>query len=376
MDNVLLLGIILKATFFLKSILIKIFLLIDSGTSSGLASYNTHTHKLVHISGLDSVNDIEINPAFSKCILVGSNGMHLYQCDVRHLQTRAQASACLNPALNCLQLELPYDNRHSNDRWHLVKIYSNDDHLPNVPDAIVIAGNSSRIVIMGYDFTHKRFIARRALDTATPITSVMFTKHAALVSSDKFFEIELSSFAAEEFLDLSDKSISLNRYTKPMAAFKINQQEYLLCFKNCGLFTDEFGCRSRVDDIIWAKPPTGFAYRDPVLFMSGDNAVQVMRISKSDSSQSTKNEDSSDNKTYTFVHLDEPKIVGKSGKLGVFAITKSNDRCNDIVVIEGVKALKSILTNSMETLLSSLSSIPHGLNHGFSIDTMNGENDF
>lgn len=222
---------------------------------------------------------------------------------------------------------------------------------------------------MRYDISHNSFKAIRALDTATPITSVMFTKHTALVSSDKFFEIELSTFAAEEFLDLSDSSLSLSRYAKPMAAFQINNQEYLLCFEKYGLFTDEFGCRSRIDDIVWKHPPTGFVYRDPVLFVSSDHAIQVIRVSKSDCSQSAKDDRSREHQ-YTVVELDETKIVGEAGQLGVFVLTKASGGYNDVVVIEGVDALKSILTNSMETLLSSMLSIPQKLKHGLSIDTL------
>lgn len=322
----------------------------------------------MHISGLDSVNHIAINPSFPKCILVGSNGSHLYQCDLRHLQVRAQS--CMSPSLDYMPLELPFDNRLSNDKWHFIKIYSNQEHHPEMPDSLVIAANSSRIVILCFDMKENRFKPIRALDTATPVSSVLFTKHTALVSSDKFFEIDLKSFAAEEFLDLSDSSISLSRYSKPMAAFKINKQEFLLCFKNYGLFTDEFGCRSRIDDIKWPYPPTGFLYRDPVLFICSDSLVHVIRIAKSDSSHNQPADGAPDNVPQAFVSIDEPKIVGESGKLGAFVLTKSNATSSDVVLIEGVKALKSIFTNSMETLLSSMSSIPQGINHGISTDTI------
>lgn len=342
---------------------------ISTGTSQGLFSYNVNNEKLVHITGLDSVNSIAINPSFPKCILIGSKGRHLYQCDVRHLQTRAQASASLRPTLNCLQLETPFDDQMTSDRWHYINIYSNQDHLPNVPDALAIAGNSSRFIIMRYDMPQNCFKAFRSLDTATPITSVLFTKHTALVSSDKFFEIELTNFAAEEFLDLSDKSLSLSRYTKPRAAFKINSQEYLLCYEKFGLFTDEYGCRSRVDDIVWQHPPTDFVYRDPVLFVGGENAMQVIRIPKSDSSQSTRDRRPTEYQ-YTIIESNGLKLVGEAGKLGAFVLSKSDAGYNDIAIVEGVKALKSILTGSMETLLSSMASIPSNLHHGISIDTL------
>lgn len=342
----------------------------SAGTSQGLFSYNMSNEKLVHIAGLTSVNSIVINPSFPKCIVIGSSSKHhLYQCDVRHLHTRAQASANLRPTLDCTELETSHDGQMTTDRWHYVNIYSNKDHLPNVPEALAIAGSSSRLIVMLYEMQYNCFKPYRTLDTVTPITSVLFTKHTALVSTDKFFEIDLSNFAAEEFLDLSDSTLSLDRYANPRAAFKINSQEYLLCYEAYGLFTDEYGCRSRVDDIVWQHPPTGFVYRDPVLFVSSENAMQVIRIPKSDSSQSTSDRRPAEYQ-YTIIEAKGMKIVGEAGKMGAYVLRKSDAGHNDVVVVEGVRALKNILTGSMETLLTSMSSIPLSLSHGISIDTL------
>lgn len=318
---------------------------------------------MVQISGLDTVTTIAINPGFPKCILVGSlgNKMGLYQCDLRHLQARAQASACLNPTLQWIQLDVG-----PSVDWHYAKIWSNEEHNAKLPDAIAIVGNSRSIKVMCFDIKTNCFVVdtRRVFHTKDPITSVLFTKNTALVSCDKFFEIDLETPQAEEFIDLSDSSISIKRYSRPMAAFKINKQEYLLCFENFGLFTDEFGCRSRVDDIIWSNSPTGFIYRDPVLFICGTHSVQVMRISKSASS------DDDIEKSHAFIMLNEPKFVGETEKMNVFVLTNTNGHRNDVVMIDAVKALKSILTDSMETLLSSQPGISYGMNHGMSIDTL------
>lgn len=271
-------------------------------------------------------------------------------------------------------MDLPLSNRSSNDRWHFVQIYCNNEHVPNLPDALVIAGTQSRIVILRFDMALKRFKAVRALDTATPVSSVLFTQHSAIVSSDKFFEIDLMSLTAEEFLDLSDKSICHARHAKPMGAFKINQQEYLLCFEEFGIFVDEYGCRSRPDDLQWIHTPTGFLYQAPLLFMSSDNLVQVLRINKSHSSVMQMNEDESEIKLRAFINLNKPKILGGAGKYGVFALNNPDRRPQEVIQIEGVKALKNILTNSLETLFSSLSSIPQKLHGSVSIDTISTVN--
>lgn len=290
-------------------------------------------------------------------MLIAADGKQLLQCDLRQLQTRSQATICINPTLDCIDLDLPFINPSTNDYWQFVKIYHNIRNQAENSEALAIVGTQSRIVILRYEVKKKSFRAIRSLDTATPVKSVLFTQHTSIVSSDKFFEIDLSTFEAEEFLDLSDKSLLHSLNAQPMEAFKINSQEFLMCFNGFGIFVDEYGCRSRPDDIKWLRKPSGFTYRDSILFISSRDNVQVMRIHKSHSNELEAKENAvSESYLQASINLNAPKLLGPAGKHGVFVLIKNENGFNEILIIDGTKVLRSVLSNSMETVLSSSSS--------------------
>lgn len=345
------------------------------GAESGLYSFHQQTKQLVHIAGIGCVNYIALNANMAKCILVGDQGRHLFLVDLRHLQSRAQASAHLKPKLDYTTLELPFANRVSTERWHYVVMNGVGACGGGVngastkgSDAHIIACTSSRIVILRFDIGQNRVKPVCALDTAKPVTCILFTAHSAIVASDKFFEIDLQTLQAEELLDESDmSSIEARTACHPMALFKINSQEFLLCFEEFGIFVDTYGDRSRPDNVNWANPPTGFIYRDPLLFVSYRNMIEVVRINKSYTNEQKQrrqldmmmdDEVAATNETRSFITLNSPKLMSDSGQLGVFVLTKAlgsgGGECGvELVAIDGVKSLKSFMSNSLETLLSS-----------------------
>ncbi|KAI8120196.1 Citron Rho-interacting kinase [Lucilia cuprina] len=253
----------------------KILLL---GCNTGLYALHLEQQKLVHIAGVDAVSCIAISQPLAKVIMVGSNGESLYQCDLRHLQSRCQASACLRPALEASVLDLPFANRTSTEKWKLVQI-SQESEQPL--DTVAIASTSTRIVILKYDVKQQKFKPVRALDTATPVSSIFYTRHTAIVASDKFFEIDLSTYGAEEFVDVADQSLSHTQNCQPVIALRISKQELLLCFMECGVFVDEYGCRSRPYDLNWEYTPCGFMYRAPFLYVAHFQSVQIIRLHRS-----------------------------------------------------------------------------------------------
>lgn len=290
-------------------------------------------------------------------MLITGNGKQLLQCELRHLQTRSQATVCINPNLDCIELDLPFTNSSTHDYWQFAKIYYNVRNEAENSEALAIVGTQSRIIILRYDVKKKCFRAIRSLDTATEVASVLFTQHTAIVSSDKFFEIDLSTFEAEEFLDLSDKSLLHTLKVQPMEAFKINSQELLLCFNDFGIFVDEYGCRSRPDDIKWLRKPSGFMYRDNILFIASRDSVQIMRIHRSHSNElEAKDSDGTDHCLQTSINLNMPQFLASAGKYGVFTLVRSENGHNEVLIIDGTKVLRSILSNSMETICSSTSS--------------------
>lgn len=311
-----------------------------------------NTKSLVNIAGIDGVICIATTERLSKAILIGSNGECLYQCDLRHLHNRSQASACLKPKLETIVLDLPFANRTHDEKWHLTKI---SNETENAIDTIALAATSTRIVIMKYDLHLQRFKPVRALDSAIAISSILFTKHTAIVSSDKFFEIDLSTYTAEEFVDLSDVSLSHTRNCQPLNAFKISPQEFLLCFTECGIFVDEYGCRSRPYDLDWEYIPTGFIYKEPLLYISHFQIIQIMRIHRSFRNEIALNTGSDDepNILRAYLNMYMPTLLSESGKRNIYVVTiEKNTNLQELYIIDGVKAFKCGTNISLESLSS------------------------
>lgn len=309
-----------------------------------------------------------INANLPKCILIGSHGETLNQCDTRQLFNRAHASQSLKPKLDTTPLEITFANRMATERWH----YATINDKPS--ESLLIACTSARIVIMRFDATVDRFKPVCALDTAASVSSILFTQHSAIVSSDKFFEIDLSSLVPEEFLNESDPGVASTKNCKPMAAFKINKQEFLLCFEEFGMFVDEYGSRSRPNDVNWANRPHGFSFREPLLFVSYSEMVQVIRINKSFSRENEtrrKIDEGILDEVRVFLHFNAPKLVGDCDQLGVFVLTEPELNANGqhLMYVDGAKALKSNVGGSLETLVSNMTSVPADL--ASSIETFN-----
>ncbi|KAH8307050.1 hypothetical protein KR044_004016 [Drosophila immigrans] len=333
------------------------------GCNNGLFAYNVDTQRLLHIAGIESVSYVSISTRLAKAIMVGASGEKLYQCDYRQLETRCQSAiACQKPALETSVIELPFANRTPTEKWKLVQI-SNESE--NALDSVAIAATSSRIVILKYDLKLHKFKPVRALDTATPVTSIFYTRHSAIVSSDKFYEIDLNNYAAEEFIDLADKSLQHTVKCQPFVAVRISRQEFLLCFAECGVFVDEFGCRSRPYDLNWIYAPTGFIYREPFLYVSHYQHVQVMRLQRSYSKQlaSGLNSESSDAPDLQRLYLPHymPTLLTASGDTNAYTLSiDQQSGIQQIYHLDVMQAFKHKLNVSMETISSVATSVTLG----------------
>ncbi|BFF98809.1 citron rho-interacting kinase [Drosophila madeirensis] len=336
------------------------------GCSTGLYAYHVDTQRLLHISGIESVSCMSICKRLAKAIMVGTVAEKLYQCDYRQLESRCQSSsACHRPVLETSAIELPSANRTADEKWKLVMI---SNEAENALDSVAIAATTTRIVILKYDHKLHKFNPVRALDTATPVTSIFFTRHSAIVTSDMFYEIDLDNYAAEEFVDLSDKSMQNTAKCQPLMAVRISRQEYLLCFAECGVFVDEFGCRSRPYDLSWVYAPTGFVYREPFLFISHYQCVQIMRLHRSFSKEvadTALNSDSSDSPDLQRVYLPHymSTLLANSGDVNLYALALDQKPCatgQRIYHLDTMQAFKHKLNVSLETISSVATSVTLG----------------
>ncbi|XP_053955492.1 citron Rho-interacting kinase [Anastrepha ludens] len=345
----------------------KIILL---GCNTGLfALHVQQPQRLIHIAGIDSVSCIAVSLPLAKAVLVGARDESLFQCDFRQLMSRSQSSSSkVNSTLEVSVLDLPSYNRTTNEKWQLVKI---SNEAENALDSVAIAATSTRIVIMRYDLKLQKFAPVRALDTATPVSSILFTRLTAIVSSDKFFEIDLQTYAAEEFVDMSDHSLSHMRNCQPVVAIRVSRQEFLLCFMECGIFVDEYGCRSRPYDLNWEQTPTGFMYRAPFLYTSHFQSVQVLRLHRSYTQELVRSDGSKDmdadvddscpglKRIYLSYYM--PTLLAESGKLNAYMLAIQRDTgLQQIYHLNALQAFKQKLNESVETISSIATSITAG----------------
>lgn len=314
--------------------------------------------QLILLNGINSCNWIAAHSKLSKSILIGSNGEALYQLDYQHLKNRAQASVFLKPKLEIITLDLSAITYHLNERWHSVQLHDNNDELN---EAMAIAAATSKIVILKFDTNIGVFQPIQALDTAIPVTSIYFSKHTAIIASNKFFEMDLEYFSVEEFLDMSDVTVTHAKNSKSMAVFQINDEEYLLCFKEFGIFVDEYGCRSRPSNINWIDmPPISFWYREPFLYCFYLNQIQIITIYKLFSKElkhklSNNDEENliTNNMKFNVIKLNEPKFFGYFGNTGILVGCKTSMTTNyqETLIIDGC-------LNSATSMSSIISTIP------------------
>jgi citron Rho-interacting kinase len=309
----------------------------------------------VQIKGIKSVHYFSIRHNLTKSIFIGDNGDNLYECDMRMLMNKSQQSVMLEPKLNIQPIDLSIANRCGDEKWLMVELHGTSEHLN---DAIAIAATNSRMVILKYDAKMGRFKPVRSLDTVQPIMSILYTQHSAIVACDKFFEIDLNSFVAEEFLDMSDHSLRPTKNSQPMNIFRINSREFLLCFRDYGVFVDEYGLRAREENLEWIHPPTEFLYKNYLLFVIHDQMVQILKINNS-TKKHEKDLLTDNNQSRTFVMMDGVKKFTHNGEMDQFSVnvlkivdSVSGTVTQDLITIDAQKAFKINLNRSMSSIIS------------------------
>lgn len=300
---------------------------------------------------------IATSPVSQKALLISENGRKLLQCDVRQLQSRCKASVCLNTGLEYIELDL---QENFSDLWRFARIYDNTEHNREIDEPIAIVAAQTQIAVLHYNTEFKHFQAKTIMDTRQPVRSIHFTPTTAIVSSEKFFEIDLKSLQPDEFLDMSVSSMPHIKKSRPFDVFAITRQEYLVCFEDFGVFVDQTGCQSRTNDVKWSTcSPTAFTYRAPILYVFSNDSIEMIRIHKSFTNElETDAEQNGANGTLqTIINANNVEFGANHGKYGVYVLTTAREEPKregnqQIVRVDGTKALRNTLTDSMETILS------------------------
>ncbi|KAI2665092.1 Citron Rho-interacting kinase [Labeo rohita] len=204
----------------------------------------TDQNSLTHIPGLDSVFQIQILKELDKLLMITGEERALCLVDIKRVkQSLAQS------------------------------------HLPAQPDL-------SPYIFEAVKGCHL-FASGKEIETSEPCSCIHFTGYSIIIGTNKFYEIEMKQYVLEEFLDKNDVTLASAVFAASSHSFPISiiqvssapqKVEYLLCFHEFGVFVDAYGRRSRSDDIKWSRLPLSFAYREPYLFVTYFNSLDVIEV--------------------------------------------------------------------------------------------------
>ncbi|MBN3317543.1 CTRO kinase, partial [Atractosteus spatula] len=245
------------------------------GSEEGLYALNVIKNSLTHIPGVSSVFQIHVLKEHDKLLMIVGTERALCLIEIKKVkQSLSQSHLPAQPDLSPYIIETVKG-------CHLFAA----GKIDNGP--CICAAMPNKITILRYNESLNKFCIRKEIETSEPCSCIHFTRYSIIIGTNKFYEIEMKQFVLEEFLDKNDVSLAsaifaASSHSFPIAIMQVNntaqKEEYLLCFHEFGVFVDSYGRRSRTDDIKWSRLPLAFAYREPYLFVTHFNSLEVIEI--------------------------------------------------------------------------------------------------
>lgn len=311
------------------------------GTKDGLYSYRNDA--LLHIAGPLNVYQISTANTLKLAIMIADSNKYLITCDLNRLNDLTKCAPCSKPTLTFKTV-----NINNMEGFHLFEI------LNSKKDPILAAATSKQLILMSYDYDLSEFVIDRILDTAQPTSCILFTEHSLIVGANKFFEIDLMSFQAHEFLDESDIKLSQVMLcykvgSLPIAIMQVSNDpiEYLLCFHEFAIFVDEIGRCSRATDIKWSRLPQAIHYQAPYLYLVQLSTVEIIKIAPDTCNIMKNSMESLLNVDNLKIDFKNPRLLGK-GKKGVYI-----DVTNEIRIVQGRQMDEDSISLSSESTQQS-----------------------
>ncbi|XP_051950833.1 citron Rho-interacting kinase-like [Xyrauchen texanus] len=245
------------------------------GSEEGLYALNVIKNSLTHIPGLGSVFQIHIIKEHEKLLMIVGDERALCLVEIKKVkQSLSQSHLPTLPEI------MPYIFETVKG-CHLFAA----GRIENGP--CICAAMPNKVTILRYNDNLNKFCIRKEIETLEPCNCIHFTSYSIIIGTNKFYEIEMKQCVLDEFLDKNDVSLASAVFTGSSHSFPIaivqvsstpQKEEYLLCFHEIGVFVDGFGHRSRPDDIKWSRLPLTFAFREPYLFVTYFNSLDVIEI--------------------------------------------------------------------------------------------------
>ncbi|XP_075870416.1 citron Rho-interacting kinase isoform X10 [Nelusetta ayraudi] len=245
------------------------------GSEEGLYALNVIKNSLTHIPGLTSVFQIQILKELDKLLMITGEDRALCLVEIKKVkQSLSQSHLPAPPDLNPFIFETVKG-------CHLFSSGKIDN------GTCICAAMPNKITILRHNESLNKFCIRKEIETSEPCSCIHFTGYSIIIGTNKFYEIEMKQYVLEEFLDKNDVTLASAVFAASSHSFPISiiqvttapqKDEYLLCFHEFGVFVDSYGRRSRTDDIKWSRLPLSFAYREPYLFVTYFNSLDVIEI--------------------------------------------------------------------------------------------------
>ncbi|XP_032055235.1 citron Rho-interacting kinase isoform X5 [Aythya fuligula] len=245
------------------------------GAEEGLYALNVLKNSLTHIPGVGAVFQIHLIKDLEKLLMIAGEERALCLVDVKKVkQSLAQSHLPAQPDISPNVFEAVKG-------CHLFAAGKVENGL------CICAAMPNKVVVLRYNESLNKFCIRKEIETSEPCSCIHLTTYSIIIGTNKFYEIEMKQYTLEEFLDKNDHTLasavfaaSTNSF--PVSIIQVNptgqREEYLLCFHEFGVFVDSYGRRSRTDDLKWNRLPLAFAYREPYLFVTHFNSLEVIEI--------------------------------------------------------------------------------------------------
>ncbi|XP_076125913.1 citron Rho-interacting kinase [Alosa pseudoharengus] len=245
------------------------------GSEEGLYALNVIKNSLTHIPGLGSVFQIHVLKEHEKLLMIVGDERALCLVEIKKVKlSLSQAHLPTLPELAPFIFETVKG-------CHLFSAGRIDN------GSCICAAMPNKVTILRYNDNLSKFCIRKEIETLEPCSCILFTSYSIIIGTNKFYEIEMKQYVLEEFLDKNDLSLASAVFAASAHSFPISimqvssapqKEEYLLCFHEFGVFVDSYGRRSRPDDLKWSRAPLAFAFREPYLFVTYFNSLDVMEV--------------------------------------------------------------------------------------------------
>ncbi|XP_059360227.1 citron Rho-interacting kinase-like isoform X5 [Carassius carassius] len=245
------------------------------GSEEGLYALNVIKNSLTHIPGMGSVFQIHIIKEHDKLLMIVGDERALCLMEIKKVkQSLSQSHLPTLPEI------VPYIFETVKG-CHLFAA----GRIENGP--CICAAMPNKVTILRYSDNLNKFCIRKEIETLEPCSCIHFTSYSIIIGTNKFYEIEMKQCVLDEFLDKNDVSLASAVFTGSSHCFPISivqvsstpqKEEYLLCFHEIGVFVDAYGRRTRPEDLKWSRLPLTFAFREPYLFVTYFNSLDVIEI--------------------------------------------------------------------------------------------------